>query len=157
MSDRVFSIRWFVWPPAVAAAAVLFSGHAAALFVVNEPWVLPATRSHSTEAYVNLTSSEGSTLVGVVGDIAADIGVHGAGRPAPKIAHLPLPAGATVKLAPGGTRIVLAHLKRSLKPGDRVPLKLILEDANGARQEISVDAEVRWRSPTDDHRRGHGH
>ena len=157
MSDRVFSIRRYVWPPVVAAAAVLFSGHAAAVFVVNEPWVLPATRSHSTEAYVNLTSSEGLTLVGVVGDVAADIGVHAAGGPAPKIARLPLPAGATVKLAPGGTRIVLAHVKRSLKLGDRVPLKLVLEDAQGTRQEISVDAEVRRRSPTDDHRRGLGH
>lgn len=157
MSDRALSIWRYVWPPAVAAAAVLCSGHAAAVFVVNEPWVLPATRSHSTEAYVNLTSSEGSALVGVVGDVAGDIGIHAAGRPAPTIARLPLPAGATVKLAPGGMRIVLAHLKRSLKPGDRVPLKLILEDAHGTRQEISVDAEVRWRSPTDDHRRGHGH
>jgi copper(I)-binding protein len=157
MGDRAFSIKRYVWPGAVAVAASLFSGHAAAVFVVNEPWVVPATRWHSTEAYVNLTSSEGSTLVSVVGDVTADIGLHAAGRPGPEIARLPLPASATIKLAPGGTRIVLAGLTRSLKPGDRVTLKLVLEDANGSRQEIAVDAEVRWRSPTDDHRRGHSH
>jgi len=50
-----------------------------------------------------------------------------------------------------GTRIVLARVERTLKRGDRVPLTLVLKYADGATQDIEVDAEVRRRSPSEDH------
>ena len=66
--------------------------------------------------------------------------------------EIPLPAGVTVLLAPGAYRFALAKLSRPLKLGDRVPFVLIVEAPDGSRQEISVNAEVRRRSPTDDHK-----
>jgi len=60
-------------------------------------------------------------------------------------------------LAPRGPRILLPGLNRALRPGDRVEFVLTIEAADGTRQEIPANAEVRLRSPTDVHRRMHQH
>ena len=65
-----------------------------------------------------------------------------------------LPAQQPVALAAGGTRIVLTRVARPLARGDRVPLTLVLRYADGTTQDVEVDAEVRRRSPSEDH--GHG-
>jgi VCBS repeat-containing protein len=44
---------------------------------------------------------------------------------------------------------------RTLKPGDRFPLTLQIQTADGTRQDIAVDAEVRFESPLDAERRAH--
>ena len=96
-------------------------------------------------------SSDGATLIGVRSPIAGSVALVGAeGKRASPMA-LPLPAGATVALAPGKFRIALGRIARTLRVGDRVPLTLVVRDVSGASQEIDVDAEVRLRSPTDDH------
>lgn len=138
----------------LTAALALVSVHAHAVFVVTEPWVRPARAAQSTEAYMELVSSDGATLIGVRSPIAASITMRG---PRGSQAALPLPPGATVALAPGKFRLALGRLARTLGVGDRVPLTLVLRDANGATQQIDVDAEVRLRSPADDHRRPHAH
>jgi len=79
-----------------------------ALFIVNQPWVKPGTRS--TEAYMVLTSTEGATLIGVRSSIAARVSLRGAGAHRPARAALALPAGAAVALRPGADRIVLTGL-----------------------------------------------
>jgi copper(I)-binding protein len=55
---------------------------------------------------------------------------------------LPLPAGETVELKPGGNHIMLLDIKRQLKPGDKVPVTLILEEGKKKRT-VKVQAEVR--------------
>ncbi|HEX9277971.1 MAG TPA: copper chaperone PCu(A)C [Casimicrobiaceae bacterium] len=72
-------------------------------------------------------------------------------------AALALPTGATVVLRPGADRIVLTGLAHALKPGERVPITLQIETAAGAREEITVDAEVRTESPFEAERRAHRH
>ena len=102
-------------------------------------------------------SSDGATLIGARSPIAGSVALVGAeGKRASPMA-LPLPAGNTVKLAPGKFRIALGKIVRTLRVGDRVPLTLVVRDVSGASQEIDVDAEVRLRSPTDDHLRPHTH
>ena len=73
------------------------------------------------------------------------------------VGEIRFPAGVTVLLAPGAYRFALAKLSRPLKLGDRVPLVLIVEAPDGSRQDIPVNAEVRRRSPTDDHKLPHRH
>jgi len=141
--------------------ATLTPGAAAALFVVNEPWVRPAAARGSTDAYMVLRSSEATTLVGIRCELASGVtleepdSVHRGKFRA--VARVPLPAGETVRLAPGRVHGHLASIKRALKPGERVAFVLTLEAADGTRQEIPVDAEVRYRSPTDDEMHAHGH
>ncbi|MCC6196264.1 MAG: copper chaperone PCu(A)C [Burkholderiales bacterium] len=124
----------------------------AGVFSVAEPWTRPAAAGASTEAFMQIMSSGGATLVEVRSTLAGRVRlVSGATRQDPPFA-LALPPRATVKLAPGGTRVVLERLARPLKLRDRVPLTLVLRNADGTMQEIAVDAEVRRRSPSDDHR-----
>jgi hypothetical protein len=156
MTDFRQPVRRFAGRLGIALALVVLPCGAAEVFVVNEPWVLPALRGHSTEAYVNLASSEGTTLVGVRSEVAERVDIREPGARS-ALAQLPLPAGRTVALAPGKPRIVLHNLVRSLALGDRVVFTMLLQDAHGTRREIAMDAEVRRRSPSDDHRHGHGH
>jgi hypothetical protein len=124
---------------------------ARALFIVNQPWVKPGAQS--TEAYMLLTSTEAATLVGVRSALAARASVRV--TRGPERSELPLPAGVTVALRPNADRIVLRGLAHSLKRGDRFPLTLQIQAADGTRQDIEVDAEVRSESPLDAERRGH--
>jgi copper(I)-binding protein len=136
----------------------LLAQHASALFfVVNQPWVRPAQRTQVTEVYMNLTSRDGATLVGAASAVAGSVLIRAPGKAAGTLARLPLPAQSVVALAPGGYHLVLSGLVRTLKLGDRVPLTLTIEDADGSLQDVSVNAEVRLRSPIDDEMRAHKH
>lgn len=57
-------------------------------------------------------------------------------RPAPVVE---VPAGGQVELRPGGSHVMLVDVKRTLQPGDVVPLTLTFQNAG----EIQVNAEVR--------------
>jgi hypothetical protein len=139
----------------VALALALGSGGAQAVFVVTEPWVRPAAAAGATDAYMQLMSAAGTRIIRVGSAVAGDASLVAAQGGA--LQSLPLPAGATVVLAPGLTRIRLTGLARALRLGDRVPLTLVIEAPDGTTQTIAVDAEVRRRSPTDDHRQPHRH
>lgn len=146
------------WRCLLAALSLLLgSAQAQGVFVVTEPWVRPAKQAQSTEAYMEMMSSEGATLIGAhtpaAGSVAL-VGVRGATRAS---MALPLPAGATVALAPGKIRLALGRIGRTLRNGDRVPLTLVVRDISGGTQQIEVDAEVRLHSPRDDHRGPHTH
>ena len=54
-----------------------------------------------------------------------------------------LPAGQSIKLAPGGNHVMLIDLNRELKQGENVPLVLTVESPDKTRQTIEVKAEIR--------------
>lgn len=141
------------WGLALAIAAT----DAAAIFIVTEPWVRLAPDGRSAEAFMELRSTEGARLVAARADVTTNVVLRRPGAARTAVAEIPLPPGATVRLAPGAFRIALANLDRSLQLGDRVGLVLTVEAADGSRQEIPASAEVRRRSPTDDHLRPHKH
>ena len=95
-----------------------------ALFIVNQPWVRPAQAAQSTEAYMNLTSTDGAKLVAVRTDAAKEAAIRAPGKTTVGAPSVRLPAETLVALAPGHYRIVLNQLLRTLKPGDRVPMTL---------------------------------
>jgi copper(I)-binding protein len=137
-------------------ALAVWAVDAQAIFIVNQPWVRPAAQGRSTEAYMDLTSTEGAALVGARSDLAAAVAIRAPGKGAGDVGRLRLPANAMIRLAPGGYRMVLSKLARPIKLGERVMLTLTIEAADGARQDIPVNAEVRLRSPLADERRAHG-
>jgi copper(I)-binding protein len=140
---------------AFGLALELLPANAAAVFIVTEPWVRVASNGRSAEAYMQLRSSEGGAVVGVRSELTANIAMRPPGAAGATVNEIPLPAGASVLLAPGAYRLALPSLGRPLKLGDRVALVLIVAAADGSRQEIPVNAEVRRRSPTDDHKVPH--
>jgi len=147
--QRLHRFRW----ASAAALALGLHAPAHALFTVNQPWVKPGAAT--SEAYMVLTSTEGATLIGIRSSLAARASLRNA-RSVP-MATLALPAGRAVALRPDHEHIVLAGLSRPLKLGDRVPLTLVIESADGVRQEIPVDAEVRKESPYAAELRAHRH
>ena len=130
---------------------------AGALFIVNQPWVRPAKIAQTTEAYMNLTSTDGASLVAVSTPAAKEAAIRAPGKNTVNARGVRLPAGTLVALAPGHYRVVLKQLVKALQPGDRVPMTLRVDLDDGSHQEIAVDAEVRLRSPIDDERRAHSH
>ncbi len=106
---------------------------------------------------MELTSVDGGALVGAHSEIADRVVIVGPGAHGEPVARLLLPAGAPMVLAPGSYRFRLASLNRALKLGDSVPLVLIIEAADGKREEIGVQVVVRRRSTVDDHLYGRRH
>ena len=132
-------------------------GLAVAVITVSDPWVRVAPNGKSAEAFMEVSSSEGAAIVGVESDVTGDVPLQRPGTRRAATDKIPLPAGTSVKLAPGAYRVLLPKLNRSLKLGDRVALSLIVEASDGSRQAIPVNAEVRRRSAYDDHLRPHSH
>lgn len=148
-------IRVIALLAAIALALPRASAHA--VFLVNAPWLRPAAAGGAADLYVTLTSTAGATLVAVRSEIATEARILAPGTPARAVERLSLPAGRDVVLAPAGSRIRLTGLRRALALGDRVPFVLTIEGADGTRQDIPADAEVRRHSPLYDHLHGHPH
>lgn len=68
-----------------------------------------------------------------------------------RVERIPLPAGETVTLEPGGLHIMLIGLKQQLMPGDEVSLTLELDDGSS----VSLTAPVRKVEPMS--MQGHDH
>jgi periplasmic copper chaperone A len=142
---------------ALIVGLIVSVAQAEGLFIVNQPWVRPALAGQSTEAYMDLTSTAGAKLVAVASAVAAAVAIRPPDSQRAAVQTVALPAGTRVALAPGKYRIALQRVARTLKLGDRVPLTLTIEAADGSRQEVSVDAEVRLHSPIDDELHAHKH
>ena len=127
------------------------------MFVVDFPWARPAAKGATTEVFMELTSVGGGALVGARSDFSRRVDLVGPGASGKPVERLALPAAAPVILAPGSYRVRIAAIDRTLKQGDWVPVVLIVEAADGSRQEIALQAEVRRRSALDDHLHGHRH
>jgi len=140
-----------------ALALGALSAHAVSTFAVTEPWVRVAPDGRSAEAFMQLKSSDGETVVGVRSEDVGSITMLGSGPKRTPVTRIPLPAGETVMLAPGKPRLGVGKLAKPLKLGDRVHFVLIVEAADGGTRDIPVDAEVRRHSPTDDHIGKHAH
>lgn len=142
---------------ACAAVSGVLTAGAVPVFVVTEPWVRVAPDGRSAEAFMELKSSDAATIVGIKSEVVAGITMRPAGAGRATLTKIVLPAGETVLLAPGVQRFAIAKVGKPLKLGDRVPFVLVVEGADGGTREIPVNAEVRRRSPTDDHRVPHKH
>jgi copper(I)-binding protein len=104
-----------------------------------------------------LTSTEDAVLKEVRSALATTVVMRAAGGGARTFPQLSLPAGVPVLLAPDSVHLVLRGLAHPLRIGERVPLVLTIETADGSRQQISVNAEVRLSAPTEDPQRARKH
>ena len=99
-------------------------------------------------AYFDIVSAEGGALVGASSPAAGVVEVHqmqldGGVMKMRAMPRLPLPAGKTVSLKPGGYHVMLMDLKQPLREGDKVALTLKLEGKGGKATTLDVQAEVR--------------
>lgn len=140
-------MRGFRFLPLIA---VLGLGSTAALaqVSVSEPWVRGTVESQmATGAFMRLTAATDARLLGARSPVAGIVELHEMALEnnvmrMREISRLDLPAGRTVELRPGGYHVMLLDLKRTLKPGEEVPITLDIEQG-GKRTTVQVKAIVR--------------
>jgi periplasmic copper chaperone A len=87
-------------------------------------------------AYMTLLSAQDSTMVKVEADIAGTVEIHSMSMDngvmkMRMLEELPLAAGKTEKLAPGGFHLMLFDLKKPLTAGENIKLTLSFKDKAG--------------------------
>jgi len=116
---------------------------------VTQAWVSATVpQQRSTGAFMTITAASDARLVEVRSPAAGVVQIHEmkmeqdvmSMRAVPGVE---LPAGKAVALRPGGYHVMLLDLGGQLREGDSVPLTLVVEGSDGARQNIDVAAEVR--------------
>jgi copper(I)-binding protein len=120
-------------------------------------WVRATVQGQTTAgAYMQLTSRERASLVGVETPAAGSVEIHemrmeGNVMRMRALSRLDLPPGKTVELKPGSYHIMLLSLQRPLKKGEVVPIRLKVEMADKSVRTLEVRAEVR-ESAASEHR-----
>jgi hypothetical protein len=64
-----------------------------------------------------------------------------------KVDSIPVPAGGTVDLVPGGYHVMLMGLRQPLADGAKVPLTLVFEKAGEIKIEVTVRQPLQGRTP----------
>ncbi len=140
MSSKLFIASLVL---ALAAPAAL------AQVVVSDAWVrgtVPGQRA--TGAFMQLASADDRDLVAVATPAAKAAEIHSMAlengvMKMRAMQSLPLPAGKTVELRPGGYHVMLLDLVAPLKEGDSVPVVLTFADKSGRNTTQEVKATVR--------------
>ena len=116
---------------------------------VSEAWVRASVpHQQSTGAFMTLTASSDSKLVSVASPVAKTVQVHemtmnGDVMGMREVKAVELPAGKAVTLDPNGLHVMLMGLNQQLKEGQQVPLTLVIEDAQGNKENLEIQAPVR--------------
>ena len=130
---------------ALLAAAAAAHGQVEA----RAAWVRGTAPGQTTAgAYMELTSDRRASLLGAESPAAGSAEIHemkmeGNVMRMRTVSRLELPPGRTVELKPGGYHMMLVDLKRPLKKGDLVPIRLKVELSDKTIKTIQVVAEVR--------------
>jgi copper(I)-binding protein len=115
---------------------------------VSEPWVRGTVESQmATGAFMRITAATDARLLSARSPVAGIVEIHEMAMEnnvmrMREISRLDLPAGRAVELRPGGYHVMLLDLKRTLKPGEEVPITLEIEQG-GKRITVPVKAVVR--------------
>lgn len=130
-------------------ALALVAAPSFAQVTVADAWVRGTVATQSaTGAFMNLTSPVDTALVSAASPVAGLVEVHamsmdGGVMRMRAIPQLPLPAGKTVNLKPGGYHVMLMDLKGPLKEGETVPITLTFVGKDGKRTTQDVKVPVR--------------
>ncbi|MEC5397554.1 copper chaperone PCu(A)C [Uliginosibacterium sp. H1] len=133
----------------LALGATLANAPAFAQVAVKDAWIRATVpQQKATGAFMNLTASKDTKLVGASSPLAETTEVHemrmdGDVMRMGKVDSIALPAGKTVELKSGGYHVMLMGLKAPAKEGDSVPMTLTFESADKRRENVEVKVPVR--------------
>jgi len=133
----------------LGALLLAAAGIAHAQVEARAAWVRGTVPGQTTAgAYMELTSDRRARLLGAESPAAGSAEIHemtmeGNVMRMRAVPRLELPPGKTVELKPGGHHMMLVDLKRQLKKGDLVPIRLKVELSDKTIRTIQVLAEVR--------------
>ncbi len=136
-------------PFAAGLALAIITSAANADVTVKDAWVRGTVQGQkATGAFMQLSSSTDAVLVAAASPVAKVVEIHEMAMDAGvmkmrAVPNLPLPAGKTVALAPGGYHVMLMDLAQPLKEGEKVPITLTFADKSGKKTTQDVTAVVR--------------
>lgn len=116
---------------------------------VDDAWVRATVAGQqATGAFMTVTASSDSKLLSVQTPVAKIVQIHESTMKNDVMSMHPvefvaLPAGKAVTLDPHSYHVMLIDLVGQVKEGDKVPLTLTVENANGEKESIKVEAEAR--------------
>jgi hypothetical protein len=131
------------------AIGLVLASSAGAQVTVDEAWVRATVPGQPVAgAYLKIRSAQAAALVAVRTPVTARAEIHemrmeGGVMKMRPMTRIELPAGKTVELKPGGYHLMLMNIAKPLRPGETVPITLVIEGRDGKRQEMRVEAEVR--------------
>jgi len=131
------------------AIGLALASSAGAQVTVDQAWVRATAPGQPVAgAYLKIESAQAAALVAVRTPVTARAEIHemkmeGGIMKMRPVTRIELPAGKTVELRPGGYHLMLMNIAKPLRPGETVPITLVIEGADKKRQEIEVKAEVR--------------
>lgn len=129
---------------------------------VRNAWVRGTVAGQSgTGAFMSLTASEATRLVGVDSPVAGVAEVHemkmeGDVMKMRALPGLDLPAGTTVELKPGSYHLMLMDLKQPLPKDTNVALVLRFQNAGGVQSRLELSVPVRMMAPGSGKAASHG-
>ena len=116
---------------------------------VEDAWVRATVAGQqATGAFMTVTASSDSKLLSVQTPVAKIVQIHESTMKNDVMSMQPvdfvaLPAGKAVTLDPHSYHVMLIDLVGQVKEGDTVPLTLTVENANGEKESIKVEAQAR--------------
>lgn len=120
---------------------------------VDKAWARATVQGQKgTGAFMSITASEGTKLVGLSTPVAGVAEVHemkmdGDVMRMRPLGDLDLPAGKTVELKSSGLHVMLMDLKQTLATGSSVPLTLRFKNAKGVESRMDISAPVGTTAP----------
>lgn len=98
--------------------------------------------------FMDLTADADMTLVGGSSPVSSEFELHlmrmlDGVMEMRQVQEIQLPKGKTVSFEPGNLHVMFIGLKSQIKPGQKVPLTLVVKGADGRQQKLTVQAEVR--------------
>lgn len=133
----------------VIATSVFSSSVFAQTVEVTKGWVRATVPGQmATGAFMTLSASEGTRLVGVLSPMAGVAEVHEMKMEGDVMkmraltGGLELPAGKPVELKPGGYHVMLMDLKQALPKDSTVPVTLVFKNAKGVETRTELKLPV---------------
>lgn len=130
------------------AAAVPTSAQSTSI-QIDKPWARATPAGAKTgAAYMTIDnkSDQPDRLTGASSDVAKTLQIHemkvvdGVMKMREIPGGLPVPAGGSVTLKPGGYHVMLIGLNKALKKGEKIPLTLVFEKAGKVSIEVPVES-----------------
>jgi copper(I)-binding protein len=116
---------------------------------VQDAWVRSTVASQKVAgAFMQLTAMKDAKLVEVRSPIAGRVEIHEMVMEQDTmkmraVSSVELPQGKAVALGSGGYHVMLMELKQPVNAGDVVPLTLVFEGRDGARESMDIQAAAR--------------
>ncbi len=134
---------------ALILASCLFASSTLADSVkIDNAWVRATAPGQKVAAgFMELTADADMTLVGGSSPISKKFELHymrmqDGVMEMRQMREIKLPKGKTVSLEPGDLHVMFIDLNGQIKPGQMVPITLIVQGADGKQQQLVVQAEA---------------